>query len=54
MRNITIFAPSHGTHSSAKIIFACGEKDEGAKTAANEIIRFSLIYDNESDGDHLR
>jgi hypothetical protein len=40
MRNITIFALSHETHSSAKIIFACGEKDEGAKTAANEIIQF--------------
>jgi hypothetical protein len=27
------------THSSAKILFACGEKDGGAKTAANENIQ---------------
>jgi hypothetical protein len=38
MWNVTIFAPSHGTHSSSKIIFARGEKDEGAKTTAYENI----------------
>jgi hypothetical protein len=40
-RDITIFAPSHETRSSAKILFAYAEKDEGAKTAANEIIFFA-------------
>jgi hypothetical protein len=38
MRKLTIFAPSHGTHSYAKIHFAVGEKDESAQTAANEFI----------------
>jgi uncharacterized membrane protein len=38
MRNLTIFAPSHGTHSYAKIHFAVGEKDESAQTAANEFV----------------
>jgi hypothetical protein len=35
---MTIFAPSHGAHSCAKILFAVGEKDERAKMAANEFI----------------
>jgi hypothetical protein len=43
MRNITIFALSLETHSAAKIIFAVGEKDEGAKTTANEIIHFEFL-----------
>jgi hypothetical protein len=43
MRDITIFAPSHETHSSAKILFAVGEKDGRAKTAANENIRNEFI-----------
>jgi hypothetical protein len=38
---MTIFAPSHGAHSCAKILFAVGEKDERAKRAANE-----FIYEN--------
>jgi hypothetical protein len=29
-QDITIFALSHGAHSNAKILFAGGEKDEGA------------------------
>jgi hypothetical protein len=46
MRNLTIFAPSHGAHSYAKIHFAVGEKDESAQTAANEFIsrEFSLSF----------
>jgi hypothetical protein len=39
MRNVTIFAPSHGTRSCAKILFAYAEKDGRAKIAANENIR---------------
>jgi hypothetical protein len=38
---MTIFAPSHGAHSCAKILFAVGEKDERAKMAANEFILFA-------------
>jgi hypothetical protein len=38
MRDFTIFAPSHETRSCAKILFAVGEKDGRAKTAANENI----------------
>jgi hypothetical protein len=37
MRNVTIFAPSHGTHSSAKILFAYAEKDEGRKSLQTKI-----------------
>ncbi|MDR2665199.1 MAG: hypothetical protein LBC21_02835, partial [Oscillospiraceae bacterium] len=46
MRNLTIFAPSHGAHSYAKIHFAVGEKDESAQTAANEFIPndYRLIF----------
>jgi hypothetical protein len=36
---LKIFAPSHGAHSCAKILFAAGEKDERAKMAANEFSR---------------
>jgi hypothetical protein len=50
MRNLTIFAPSHGAHSYAKIHFAVGEKDESAQTAANEFILKAIALTNDLPG----
>jgi hypothetical protein len=44
-QNITIFTPSHGTHSCAKILFVYAEKDGRAKTATNENILVGWAFD---------
>jgi hypothetical protein len=45
---MTIFAPSHGARSSAKILFAIGEKDERAKMTANEFILYECVHPNDA------
>jgi hypothetical protein len=43
LRSLTIFAPSHGAHSYAKILFAFAEKDVGAKSIGGVIIYTTIM-----------